>query len=79
VSDDEAAGQRGGVATVEGARWGKEGGVGCGEMRHGRGAFYRCRGGGRRPGDGEVKATPLMAVCTSYRKRGRQRWPIEEG
>jgi hypothetical protein len=23
-------------------RGGKEGGVGCGEMRRGRGAFYRC-------------------------------------
>jgi hypothetical protein len=28
-------------------RGGKEGGVGCAEMRRGRGAFYRCRGGGR--------------------------------
>jgi hypothetical protein len=46
-------------------RGGKEGGVGCGEMRHDRGAFYRCRVGGRRPGDGEVKAAPLMAVCAS--------------
>jgi hypothetical protein len=26
-------------------RGGKEGGVGCSEMRHGRGAFYRCQGG----------------------------------
>jgi hypothetical protein len=26
-------------------RGGKDGGVGCGEMRRGRGAFYRCRGG----------------------------------
>jgi hypothetical protein len=26
-------------------RGGKEGGVGCGEMRGSRGAFYRCRGG----------------------------------
>jgi hypothetical protein len=25
----------------------KEGGVGCGDMRCSRGAFYRCRGGGR--------------------------------
>jgi hypothetical protein len=33
-------------------RGGKEGGVGCGEMRRGRGAFYRCRGGGKRPDDG---------------------------
>jgi hypothetical protein len=37
-------------------RGGKEGGVGCGEMRRDRGAFYRCRrgagwpdGGGERP------------------------------
>jgi hypothetical protein len=30
-------------------RGGKEGGVGCSEVRHDRGAFYRCRGGGRRP------------------------------
>jgi hypothetical protein len=37
-------------------RGGKEGVVGCGEMRRGRGAFYRCRGragwldgGGERP------------------------------
>jgi hypothetical protein len=28
-------------------RGGKEGGVVCGEMRRGRGAFYRCRGGGK--------------------------------
>jgi hypothetical protein len=28
-------------------RGGKEGGVGCGEMRHDRGAFYRCRGRGK--------------------------------
>jgi hypothetical protein len=27
-------------------RGGKEGGVGCGEMRRGQGAFYRCRGEG---------------------------------
>jgi hypothetical protein len=40
--------------------------VGCGEMRRDRGVFYRCRGGGRRPGDGEVKAAPLMAVCAGY-------------
>jgi hypothetical protein len=46
-------------------RGGKEGGVRCGEMRHDRGAFYGCRGGGRRSGDGEVKAAPLMAVCAS--------------
>jgi hypothetical protein len=39
-------------------RGGKEGSVGCGEMRHDRGSFYRCRGGGRRPGDGEVNAAP---------------------
>jgi hypothetical protein len=39
--------------------------VGCGEVRHDRGTFYRCRGGGRRPGDGEVKAAPLMAVRIS--------------
>jgi hypothetical protein len=26
--------------------------VGCSEMRRGRGAFYRCRGGGKRPDDG---------------------------
>jgi hypothetical protein len=52
-------------------RGGKEGGVGCGEVRHGRGAFYRCRGGGRRLDDGEVKAAPLMAVRVGYRKRGR--------
>jgi hypothetical protein len=30
-------------------RGGKEGGVGCGEVRRGRGACYRCRGGGRQP------------------------------
>jgi hypothetical protein len=60
-------------------RGGKEGGVGCGEMRRGPGAFYRCRGGGRRPGDGDVKAAPLMVFCASYQKRGRRRWPIKEG
>jgi hypothetical protein len=38
-------------------RGGKEGGVGCGEMRRGQGAFYRCRGGARRPdGGGEQSA-----------------------
>jgi hypothetical protein len=58
---------------------GKEGGVGCDEMRRGRGAFYRFRGGGRRSGNGEFKAAPLRAVCTGYRKRGRWRWPIKEG
>jgi hypothetical protein len=51
-------------------RGGKEGGVGCSEVRRGRGTFYRCRGGGRRPGDGEVKVAPLMAVRVGYRKGG---------
>jgi hypothetical protein len=38
-------------------RGGKEGGVGCGEMRRGRGAFYRCRGGAGWPdGGGEWPA-----------------------
>jgi hypothetical protein len=60
-------------------RGGKEEGVGCGEMCRDRGAFYRCRGGGRRPGDGEVKAVPSMAVCADYWKRGRRRRPIKEG
>jgi hypothetical protein len=60
-------------------RGGKEGGVGCGEVRCYRGAFYRCQGGGRRPGDGKVKVAPLMAVRTGYCKRGRKRWPINEG
>jgi hypothetical protein len=45
--------------------------VGCGEVTRGWGAFYRCRGGGRLPGDGEVKAAPLMAVCVGYRMTGR--------
>jgi hypothetical protein len=52
-------------------RGGKEGGVGCGDARRGWSAFYRCRGGGSQPGDGEVKVAPLMAVHTGYRKRGR--------
>jgi hypothetical protein len=60
-------------------RGGKEGGVGCGEMRHNRGAFYRCQGGGRRSCNGEVNAAPLMVVCAGYWNRGRQRWPIKEG
>jgi hypothetical protein len=60
-------------------RGGKEGGVGCGEVRHDQGAFYRCRGGGRRPGDSEVKAAPLMAVRASYRKKERRMRPIKEG
>jgi hypothetical protein len=60
-------------------RGGKEGGVGCGGVRRGWGAFYRCQGGGRQPGDGEVKTVPLMAVCSGYRKRGRWRRPIKEG
>jgi hypothetical protein len=50
-------------------RGGKEGGVGCSEMRCGKGAFYRCRGGGRRPGNGEVKAAPLMR-CAPITERG---------
>jgi hypothetical protein len=54
----------------------KEGGVGCGEVRRGRGAFYRCRGGGRRPSDSEVKVAPLMVVYIGYWKRGRR--PIKE-
>jgi hypothetical protein len=38
-------------------RGGKEGGVGCGEMRRGWGAFYRCRGGRKLPdGGGERPA-----------------------
>jgi hypothetical protein len=37
---------RGGEVQCE--RGGKEGGVGCGEMRRSWGAFYKCRGGGRR-------------------------------
>jgi hypothetical protein len=49
-------------------RGGKEGGVGCSEVRRGRGAFYRCRGGGRRPGDSEVKAASLMVVRVGYKK-----------
>jgi hypothetical protein len=82
VSGNEAAQQQLKVR-VGGELWHergqKEGGVGCGEVRHGRGAFHRCRGGGRRPGDGEVKAVPLMAVHADYRKRGRWRRPIKEG
>jgi hypothetical protein len=79
---DEAARQRlkaHGGDELRRERGGKEGGVGCGEVRHGRGAFYRCRGGGRRPGEGEVKPAPLMAVCVGYRKRGRWSWPIKDG
>jgi hypothetical protein len=57
---------------------GKEGGVGCGMVRHGQGTFYRCRGG-RRLGDGEVRAAQLMVVHVGYPKRGRQRRPIKEG
>jgi hypothetical protein len=38
-------------------RGGKEGGVGCGELRRDQGAFYRCRRGGRQPdGGGEWAA-----------------------
>jgi hypothetical protein len=74
---DEAARERLKVRG-EGELWhergGKEGGVGCGEVRRSQGTFYRCRGGGRRPGDGEVKA-----VHADYRKRGRWRWTIKEG
>jgi hypothetical protein len=82
VSCDKATRQRlkahsGGGLRRE--RGGKEGGVGCGEVRCGRSTFYRCRGGGRRSGDGEVKAAPLMAVHASYQKRGRRRRPIKEG
>jgi hypothetical protein len=48
---DEAARERLKVRG-EGELWhergGKEGGVGCGEVRRSQGTFYRCRGGGRR-------------------------------
>jgi hypothetical protein len=55
-------------------RGGKEGGVMSGEVRRSRGAFYRCRWGGRRLGDGEVKVARV-----GYWKRGRWRQPIKEG
>jgi hypothetical protein len=42
-----------------------------GEVRPG--CLYRCRGGGRRPSDAEVKAVPLMAVRVGYWKRVRRR------
>jgi hypothetical protein len=42
--------------------------VGCGEVRRDRGAFYTCRGGGRRPDDSEVKAASLMVVRVGYKK-----------
>jgi hypothetical protein len=42
----------GGVLRCE--KSGKEGGVGCDEVRCGWGAFYRCPGGGRRPDDATV-------------------------
>jgi hypothetical protein len=35
-------------------------------VRHSLGGFYRCQGGGRRPGNGEVMAAPLMAVRAGY-------------
>jgi hypothetical protein len=48
-------GDDGKTVVIEGALWGrvrrerggKDGGVGCGEVRRGWGAFYRCRVGGR--------------------------------
>jgi hypothetical protein len=43
-------------------RGGEEGGDGWCEVRHGRGAFYRCQGGGRRPDDRGAEAAPLMVV-----------------
>jgi hypothetical protein len=70
VSGDEAVQQllkaRGGGELWH-ERGGKEGGVACGEVRCGLGAFYRCQGGGRLSGDGEVKAVPLMVVRTVTR------------
>jgi hypothetical protein len=45
-------------------RGGKEGGVGCGEMRRDRGAFYRCRGGGKQlNGGGERRVAVERHDC----------------
>jgi hypothetical protein len=41
--------------------------------------FVGADGGGRRPGDGDVKAVPLMVVRAGYKKRGRWRQPMKEG
>jgi hypothetical protein len=46
-------------------RGGKEGGVGCGEMRRGRGDFYRCRGerdGRTVEGNGKWRWSATMVV-----------------
>jgi hypothetical protein len=43
------------------------------------GGFFRAGEGAHAPGDGGERAVALMAVCTGYRKRRRQRWPIKEG
>jgi hypothetical protein len=64
-----------GRATVRERRKGGRCGVRRGEVWPG--CLYRCRGVGRRPGNGEVRVAPLMAVRVGYRKRGRR--PIKEG
>jgi hypothetical protein len=74
---DEAARQRlkahgGGELQCE--RGGKEGGVGCGEVRRGWAPFIGAEGEG-----GEVNAAPVMAVHADYWKRRRWRRPIKEG
>jgi hypothetical protein len=43
------------------------------------GGFYRAGEGAHAPGDSGERAAALMAVCASYRKKGRWRWLIKEG
>jgi hypothetical protein len=50
-----------------------------GAVRGAPGGFYRAGEGAHAPGDGGERAAALMAVCASYQKRGRRRWPIKEG
>jgi hypothetical protein len=56
-------------------RGGREGGVGCGEVRHSRGEFYRCRGGaGQSDGEGNrviSGGAPLWAI--RFGGEGKQR------
>jgi hypothetical protein len=79
VSGDEAARQRlkvRGGGELRHERGGREGRVACGKVRHGLGAFYRCRGGAGRPdGEGNQAAgggAPLWAIRFSGEGKHRR-------
>jgi hypothetical protein len=60
-----------GGGVLWGERGGKEGGVGCCEMRCSRGDFYRCRGGGRRTKGGGVSRGGSARVSRRRRHHGQ--------